>query len=144
MKNNLYCTFVTEDYLPIFLKNIKRNFKVKNNKIFIMEVIGSPEKQFVCTYNLDEEDPSKLKKFFKKTISLHRKKETNTFYTINALNHIVYEKIGRLDNTYKIDWKEFPNTLLLLRENELVKIPIKHHKVYVIRQQDEQRQETTT
>jgi hypothetical protein len=56
-----------------------------------------------------------------KTISVHRKKETNTLYTINSINKIILDKTGVQDPTFQLDWSEFRNTLLLT-DNYGVKI----------------------
>ena len=62
------------------------------------------------------------------TISLHRKKMTNTLYTIN-LNDLIRElNDGRLDKNFQINWKII-RTLLLTNENGLNKIPT---KIYTI------------
>jgi len=64
------------------------------------------------------------------TISLHRKKMTNTLYTINALNDLIRElNGGRLDKSYQINWEDYQNCLLLTNENGLNKIPT---KIYTI------------
>ena len=64
------------------------------------------------------------------TIALHRKKQTNTLYTINALNEIIREKNqGVLDKTFPIEWSEFQNQLLLVNDEGLTKI---HTRIYSI------------
>ena len=64
------------------------------------------------------------------TISLHRKKQSNTLYTINALNEVIRSKNnGILDKKFMVDWDEFQNTLLLTNENGLTKIPTKIHSI---------------
>jgi hypothetical protein len=48
------------------------------------------------------------------TISVHRKKETNTLYTVNALNEIIQRlNNGVLDKTYQLEWYNYQNSLLL-------------------------------
>ena len=64
------------------------------------------------------------------TISLHRKKQSNTLYTINALNEVIREKNGGvLDKSYMVDWNEFENTLLLTNDMGLQKIPTKIYQI---------------
>jgi hypothetical protein len=44
----------------------------------------------------------------------HRKKETNTLYTINALNRLIIKlNKGYLDKSYEIDWNEYRNSMIL-------------------------------
>jgi hypothetical protein len=80
--------------------------------------------QLICTYNVEFID--NYEESIIDTISLHRKKQTNTLYTINALNEVIREKNdGVLDKSYMVDWLEFENTLLLTNEMGLQKIPTK-------------------
>ncbi len=59
------------------------------------------------------------------TIQVHRKKMTNTLYTLNALNQAIIKENDRLDSNYKIDWNQYQNSLLLLRNGQLSVIPTK-------------------
>ena len=64
------------------------------------------------------------------TISLHRKKQSNTLYTINALNEVIRELNGGvLDKRFPIPWDDYYNSLLLTNENGLNKIPTKIHSI---------------
>jgi hypothetical protein len=57
------------------------------------------------------------------TILVHRKKQTNTLYTINALNEVIrYLNNGILDTTYQVDWSKFRNSLLLTRPGGFKKV----------------------
>jgi hypothetical protein len=48
------------------------------------------------------------------TISINRKKESNTLYSINALNALIsHLNNGVLDKSFIIDWPNYKNTLLL-------------------------------
>jgi hypothetical protein len=50
----------------------------------------------------------------KDTISINRKKETNTFYSINALNSLIrLLNNGILDKSYMVDWHQYKDILLL-------------------------------
>ena len=63
----------------------------------------------VCIYNVSHNG-----KRLKDTITINRKKETNTYYSINALNSLIYLlNNGILDKSYKIDWPQYVDTLLL-------------------------------
>jgi hypothetical protein len=42
--------------------------------------------EYVCTYNVDQPNINNIPE---NTILVHRKKETNTLYTINALNELI-------------------------------------------------------
>ena len=63
----------------------------------------------MCTYNVDSVN---LAHFIPKTIALHRKKQTNTLYTINALNECIKNlNNGVADNNFTVPWENFRNRL---------------------------------
>jgi hypothetical protein len=64
------------------------------------------------------------------TILLHRKKESNTLYTINALNTLIRELNGGvLDTNYRVSWPDFRNTILLTQDGGLRKVHTKIHTI---------------
>lgn len=62
------------------------------------------------------------------TITINRKKDSETLYSINALNALIREQNnGVLDKTYRVDWTQFTNRLLLTnRDGSFRSIQIKH------------------
>ena len=74
--------------------------------------------QLVLTYNVNK-TTSNVKNPPASTISVHRKKQTNTMYTINAINKLIEEKIGRVDKSYRVDWNELQNTVLVTAYGKL-------------------------
>jgi len=71
------------------------------------------------------------------TISLHRKKQSNTLYTINALNEVIRSLNGGvLDKRFPIPWEDYQNTLLLTNESGLNKISTKIHKIIDIKKDE--------
>ena len=75
----------------------------------------------MLTYNVKKSDTSG---FLPNTILLHRKKETNTLYTINAVNHIIREaNNGVLDTSYRLQWQNYRNSILLTNKEGLNIIP---------------------
>jgi len=64
----------------------------------------------IVTYNVDFNNVSTTT-ILPQTISVHRKKETNTLYTINALNNYIATKTK--ERYYNVDWKLFQNSILL-------------------------------
>lgn len=54
------------------------------------------------------------KKFLSNSIMVHQKRETNTIYTINALNELIMNlNNGILDKKYPIEWERYRNCALL-------------------------------
>ena len=98
----------------------KENFDIFNNQKDIS--------QLICTYNIPNNQDNFIEGM--DTIALHRKKQSNTLYTINALNEVIREKNnGVLDKTFPITWSEFQNSLLLVNEQGLNVIPTKIHRI---------------
>jgi hypothetical protein len=84
--------------------------------------------QLICTYNVEYDED--FMQGIPDTISLHRKKNTNTLYTINALNDLIRElNGGKLDKSFPIDWENYKNSLLLTNENGLNKIPTRIYSI---------------
>lgn len=115
MNNRLFCTFCIEEDIPSTLSTIKSTYTIQYNKIFILDCRDSEE--YLCTYNVDLGNVSG---FLPETILVHRKKETRTLYTINALNILIKQlNGGRLDSTYPIEWDNYRDSALLTRDGEL-------------------------
>ena len=95
-------------------------------KIF---VLVSPEsEEYMCTYNIElDGSPTRI---LNNTILLHRKKESNTLYTINAINHLIKRlNNGVLDSKFPINWSEYKNSILLTQGEEFKKYNTSIHKI---------------
>jgi hypothetical protein len=111
MKTQLLCTFTTKEELQTTLQQIRETYHIVYNYIYILQNKSNLEELFV-TYNIDTafQPDSPLEN----TILIHRKKESNTLYTINALNELVKEENGGvLDTKFVLDWKKFKNSIIL-------------------------------
>jgi len=111
MKTQLLCTFTSKDGLQKTLQNIRETYVIVYNYIYILQNKADLDELYV-TYNINTEfkPPHPLED----TILIHRKKESNTLYTINALNQLVKEENGGiLDKTFVIDWNKFKNSIIL-------------------------------
>ena len=125
MSNKLFCTFSTEDTLDDVLTSIKQKYRIVYNKIFVL--YSKSQDEYICTYNVDFGNVST---FLENTILVHRKKETNTLYTINALNTLIKELNGGvLDTSYRINWSDFKNCVLLTKGPELKRVNTKLYKI---------------
>ena len=128
MKTQLLCTFTQRDKLNDILELIILCNEVLYNKIYVFQN-GNDYNQLICTYNVEYEDDH-VSEDIPNTISLHRKKQSNTLYTINALNEVIRElNSGVLDKRFPIPWEEYQNSLLLTNESGLNKIPTKIHSI---------------
>ena len=128
MKTHLLCTFVQKSDLSIVLDYIQKTYELNSNLIFIFSNSDRPQ-QFYCTYNVVGNYDLTAN-----TILVHRKSESNTIYTINALNQLIKNiNNGVLDMSYQIDWSLYANTLVLFQNDEIVRISLKLEKIYKIR-----------
>lgn len=126
MSSKLFTTFSTVEELENTIQEITQKYEVLFNKIFILEVEGKDE--VICTYNVDSFNMSNS--VLPNTILLHRKKETNTLYSINSLNALVQElNEGKIDNRYPVPWEDYQNSILLVNDGVLKKFPTKIHKI---------------
>lgn len=126
LKNKLFCTFSPKTKLEETLETIKREYVIMYNKIFVLESQDSDE--LLCTYNIEVQEGSA--RILPNTILLHRKKETNTLYTINSLNLLIKSlNEGVLDTSYRIDWFNYRNTVLLTQGEDLKKLTTKIYKI---------------
>lgn len=129
--NKLFCTFCQKENIDEILNNIVDIYTILYNKIFILEIENSFE--FVCTYNVDNFNINN-NYIIPNTILTHRKKETNTLYTINALNKLISSlNNGRVDKNYPINWSDYANSILLTRKSEFVKINTKVNRIFVLK-----------
>lgn len=127
MRTQLLCTFTTKLRLNETIDIIVGCNDILYEKVYVFQN-GNDLNQLICTYNVEFID--NYEESIIDTISLHRKKQSNTLYTINALNEVIREKNnGVLDKSFMVDWKEFSNTLLLTNETGLSKIPTKIHQI---------------
>jgi len=113
----LLCTFVDRHNVQDIIDIIYNTYMLPFNKIYVLENTDNAD-QLVLTYNVGRVislTPSVLS-----TISVHRKKQTNTIYTINAINRLIESKNnGVLDKTYRINWEELQNTILVTAYGKL-------------------------
>jgi hypothetical protein len=128
MNNKLFCTFSSKDNLESTLNIIQTQYKILFNKIFVLYIESTNE--YVCTYNIDSFN---IEGILPNTILLHRKKESNTLYTINALNDLIKSlNAGVLDTSYVINWNEYKNCILLTHAGDLRKLDTKIYKIITL------------
>ena len=123
MNNRLYCTFATLDDFEEVINHIKLSYVILFNKIFVLESLDG--ETIMLTYNVDMNNSSS-ESMVDNTILVHRKKQTNTLYTINALNELIKSlNNGVLDKTYTINWENYKNCILLIQAEGFNRIDTK-------------------
>ena len=125
MSNKLFCTFASEEDLHGVLTKIQDRYNIIYNKIFVL--YAKSQEEYICTYNVDM---GNVNSFIDNTILVHRKKESNTLYTINALNKLIKELNGGvLDKSYRINWNDYRNCVLLTKGYDLKRINTRLHTI---------------
>ena len=130
MNNRLYCTFVEPDEIEIISQKIQSSYKVLFDKIFVLESLD--KEKIMLTYNVDM---GNVEGEFavSNTILVHRKKQTNTLYTINALNELIKSlNNGVLDKTFSINWNDYRNCILLVQAEGYKQINTKVKEIITI------------
>jgi hypothetical protein len=126
LKNKLFCTFTTLENLDTTINEINTKYIVSFKKIFVL--ISPDSSELMCTYNIEETD--KITKIIKNTILVHRKKESNTLYTINSLNALIKSiNNGVLDSSFIINWQDYKNCILLFQDQKIKKLNTEIHKI---------------
>ncbi len=111
LKTQLLCTFAHRNDLNIITDYIQSKYEIPERRIFAFANELHPNDLY-CTYNAEIYGERGAN-----TISIHRKKETNTLYTVNALNEVIrYMNNGVLDKTYILPWEQFQNSFILTDE----------------------------
>jgi hypothetical protein len=124
--NKLFCTFTSPADLEETVATINRKYAILFNKVFVLESPQSDE--LICTYNIDTGNMAASP--MANTILLHRKKESNTLYTINALNTLIKSLNGGvLDTRFIVNWQDYKNSILLTNGPDLRKLDTAIHKI---------------
>ena len=112
LKPQLLCTFAHRNDLNIIIDYIKSKYEIPERRIFAFANEIHPNELY-CTYNADAYGERGAN-----TISIHRKKETNTLYTVNAMNEIIrIHNNGILDKSFILPWEQFENSFILTDED---------------------------
>ncbi len=133
-RRNLLATFIQKEELENTLQKIKEYFKDQQPlKIFQFKNVDD-ETKIILSYNvvLDDSKVFEYSKAIPGTINLHRKKETNTIYSLNALNYIVKLETGKeeKDIKHQIQWEDYRNCILISNKNTgFFKIRIELEKI---------------
>ena len=124
MRTQLLCTFAHRKDLDLIVDYVKKSYTVSEKRMFVFSDADNRQDLYV-TYNVQPDDYGKTPN----TIMIHRKKETNTLYTVNALNVIILKaNNGILDKKFIINWPNYENSLLLTDGAELRHIHLDLHK----------------
>ncbi len=125
LNNKLFCTFVDEEFIDDRINSISRSYNIMYNKMFVLFIKSTGE--YVITYNVEQGNVDSIPD---NTILVHRKKDTNTLYIINALNTLIKSLNGGVvDPRFRIDWQHYRNCILLTQQNDIRQLNTKVHKI---------------
>lgn len=126
-KRQLLCTFSNVVDFKNVVEQIYKFYNVYNHCVFVFYNTKAVKELFV-TYNIingEHEFPK-----FPNTISIHRKKQTNTLYTLNAMNQIIRdENEGVFDKTFQVNWELYKDSLIIANEEFIRVISIKIYDI---------------
>jgi hypothetical protein len=128
MKTQLLCTFASKEDMEEVLQDVIKNYEIIFDKIYVFQ---NEEKfnEIIFTYNVSDSKNLNYN-LVPNTISLHRKKHSNTLYTINALNELIKNlNNGVLNKDFPIPWENFQNMLLVTNKDGLNRISTRILKI---------------
>lgn len=125
-KSLLLASFVPKDELYGAIEQITKAIQIDKSAIFVFLNESDPD-ECILSYNVNPAYANiKFTTIWRNTISIHRKKQTNTLYSLNAMNEYIKSKCnGHLDKTYNVDWNIFENKFLIIKGGKLKVIPIR-------------------
>ena len=131
MKTQLLASFTTKEDLEKTIQKIQNAYTIAFGKIYVLQNENNVN-ELICTYNVDLSAGADYNDV-KGTISLHRKKHSNTVYTINALNEVIANlNNGVIDSKFMVPWENFKNTLMVTNSDGLNKISTRIYKIIKI------------
>ena len=125
MNNRLFCTFTPLTDLEDLISELSSKYVIMYDKMFVLHIKSN--KEYVIKYNVDQGNVNDIPE---NTILVHRKKESNTLYTINALNELIKKLNGGVvDTRYPVNWQHYKNCILLTQHNEIKQLNTKIYKI---------------
>ena len=136
----LLASFISTDDEDKILEEVQfiaDKLNVTNRYIFLLSNKDEPNKK-ILTYNAIVEKGSVFNPRLY-TTRIHRKKQTNTLYTINALNAAVaLDNDGQTGRHLKLDWDKYQNSILLTEGKNLKVYPVEVLKIFKIEEPPEE------
>jgi len=121
MNRKLFLKFSTKSTHTSDLQYLRSKLTdITNVKFFLFENLLDKNVVFM-TFNTTTD-----LKNIKDLITIHRKSETNTFYTLNAMNRLISdENAGEFKKNFAIDWTLYRDTVILTGKISSRIIPIR-------------------
>ncbi len=127
-KTIILAAFIFPERKESFLEFLSTKFGVQKQDVFCFENLSDKSK-IILTFRLVLGDKRiNFREVFPSAVHIH--KRGDCLYSINALNKLIEKKsgksIGNIDyQSFKLDWSEYQNQLILTNNGELMFLPIK-------------------
>ena len=132
MNSCLLATFITRGELLNTITLIQDAYNIVNGHIFVLQE-SYAEQNLILTYNVEMGRKVVFDQIIANTIRVHRKKDTNTLYSVNALNELVkLQNNGVLDKNFIIDWSDYTNCILTVKNGSLKNTKTKLERIIKI------------
>ncbi|HPM21633.1 MAG TPA: hypothetical protein PLY35_10360 [Thermotogota bacterium] len=113
----LLITFTDIKDIGTTIKLIELSYNVIDNKIYILYDKYDND-SIILSYNINLNNVN-TESIPNNTLSCHRKKQTNTIYTINALNKLLYLEYNEYNTKKQLNWNKYKNNILIIKNKEL-------------------------
>ena len=121
-QKQLLCTFANSTNYNQIIDEVKYQYDLIDRKLFVF-VNEKNLKELYLTFNVLKGQQNNR---YKGTISIHRKKQTNTLYTLNAMNKLIAEENdGVYDKSYQLNWELYKDCIILTNEIGVKVVPLK-------------------
>ena len=124
----LLCTFAKIQTYSDEIAALFKYYNIPDGKVYVLQS-GTILDDVFLTYNAEKS----TSEFYPHTMSMHRKKEFNIIYSINALNELIrQENNGVVSRSYQINWQAYSNSLITAREGKVKITPTRLLKIFKI------------
>lgn len=124
----LLCTFAKQQTYQSEIESLAEYYNILEKKIYVLQS-GANKDDIFLTYNAEKNGSQ----FYPNTISVHRKKEFNIIYSINALNELIKEENnGVMSSSHQIAWENYRNSFITARDGRVKITPTRLIKIYQI------------
>lgn len=126
--SQLLCTYGKLQTHGEDIQELRKYYNVLDGRIYILQSGHNPDDVFL-TYNADRLGTAT----HPRTTAVHRKKEYNVIYSINALNELIRQETGgKISKTHQINWWLYGNSLITARDGIVKITPTRLLKIFKI------------
>ena len=113
-KSVLIGTFIKKNKILCFLENLKNNYNIQYDKIFVFSIKHNTN-EYLVTFRANDKEIF-LSEINGSTV-MHVK--NGCLFSINALNKLIENENGTKNKDYKINWDLYKDKLIILTNGNL-------------------------